>query len=1851
MFSVMYFLRSFFKTPELNEDAENKVEFNEDSTEHCTLEFVSFNQDQDEDYFETRSYFSDSPSELKSEVFESISDVDSVSSDATDELNRRTDCILLDKEESVYSNFTKIQSGTYSNNTHFSKESQEDQTEASSCLQTQLPSPQKNLTSELNKVQTLDRNKKSLFTSNVNLREDTENNNVTFTGLQHSVTVIEESLRGLVVSTEIGANRIKRVSVISHSEGCLICARSDTTIVASRQSLPNIHFRIHNRKDTAEECRKNGANTGELSTADKSSSKEGPNLDTTSACVDQSNGDLMRTPTKKPTRVDKFSLYQEDWDHSSHQHWEPTRVLNKPVRNQHTNSLDDDITDLGCGSSEIHKCEDKENRILVILNAIEANKGNYTIKPHLKPNVPEYNIDEAKNYSAVNKEATPNHMTIRKTSHQESDTTNDSSNKPSLIIISIERTDAQATRNKPNEVHFVEEQSIQPTFEQSYDLHENSQILVQEFSSDDLVKDALINQDDVNVDSSDDAEKNNSTEAHLDMKVSLEMNTDDMAIETSQVKQSPPMKDNVLDSPDPKRIYQEEDNSLVSEMNDIESANVCDSDEESIVEQINLSNSVKMLDDDQSEDSTDSSEHEAFSFSDDDDDDMEYDSLQKLEEEKEDILGHLQDSPPERTTKNTGKAAIDVDDESTYCSCNNCTENEDCEPCKDVNATNQEMDLSERSSGLPPILEVPPESNQSAQSENDLNVDEKAERTVSSIQSKQLHSLKAPFINSRQLADLYRDEQSSDFSDEDPGESSFLYNRSMRKASGPGRIDLDNFIRFRSNISSVKIPEPSVPSNTQEQAEPSNTQEQAEPSNTEEQAEPSNNHEQAEPYNNQDFSKPQLDSNNMKNSNKNVEGKRLKERLSWAHKSFSSLFDFKNVEKENTTQSLETVHTKDERKRIRPHQMSWRALRKNKERDSIKRLSVVTLSTNVITPNKPRKGSKEKIDTCSENHSSVVPDLLSSSTAQIKDSSYMEFNDNHVVPTSPESAAEDVDVLSPVKCGTTTNARNSFDHSMDCTTFNPNEPSMMRQSSSTSYANIFSNSDLNSMPCRPMSPKPQSQWPNYQRKSLRNSRASAASMTSLGTTSPLDGYLDTTDGSMIFKPWINENETLKEDSGISSQSQASIYTASSTSDILKEDDTRLQNQTKAIKMQREKVLPKKKTSEFLVFTFPNMETSITATLPILTSVEQAPFSEKSNTKSLFRSLSCDDLWVNQRKQEMQVDKTESTIQGESHMHNELQARMSRSGSTTPFDIFRIRPLKIHSFSQSTPTRLDLVGCVRRITFPVITDGSLDRPSLTDDMGSDEDLYDDLHVSSHRYGGGGEQLAINELISDGSVVYAEALWDHVTMDDQELGFKAGSVIEVMDATNKEWWWGRIVESEGWFPASFVRLRVNQDDSLEDYTGRPGDKDQDAKTLLRRHVFGQTNKDQMRTNVINEILNTEKDYIKHLKDICEGYIKQCRKRADMFTEEQLWTIFGNIEDIYKFQKKFLKTLEKRIIKDAPHLSEIGSCFLQYQNDFQIYSEYCNNHPNACTELSKLSKVKKYGYFFETCRLVQNMIDISLDGFLLTPVQKICKYPLQLAELLKYTNPHHRDFADVEAALNAMKNVAKLINERKRRLENIDKIAHWQSSIEDWEGDDILTRSSELIYSSELTKFSQLQSKGQQRIVFLFDHQIVYCKKDILRRDILYYKGKINMDEMEVINLEDGKDKDFNITVKNAFKLQSKVSEEVHLFLAKKPEQKQRWMQAFEEERKQVLLDEQTGFSISEIQRKQAMMNANKPRPTGKPKAVNRTYYDFWMRQKHPTLPANLPQQQVFMLAEPKRKPSNFWQNISRLTPFRK
>lgn len=160
------------------------------------------------------------------------------------------------------------------------------------------------------------------------------------------------------------------------------------------------------------------------------------------------------------------------------------------------------------------------------------------------------------------------------------------------------------------------------------------------------------------------------------------------------------------------------------------------------------------------------------------------------------------------------------------------------------------------------------------------------------------------------------------------------------------------------------------------------------------------------------------------------------------------------------------------------------------------------------------------------------------------------------------------------------------------------------------------------------------------------------------------------------------------------------------------------------------------------------------------------------------------------------------------------------------------------------------------------------------------------------------------------------------------------------------------------------------------------------------------------------------------------------------------------------------------------------------------------------------------------------------------------------------------------------------------------------------------------------------------------------------MLYYKGTMDMDEMEVLDVEDGRDKDFNINVKNAFKLKSTETEEVYLLSAKKSEDKQRWLQACIDERKRVEEDKEMGFEISENQKKQAMLNAKKSRH-GKMKGVSYSGCSVPpphqvlhpLHQRHITVPTSIPQQQVFSLAEPKRKPAPFWHSFTKLTPFKK
>lgn len=96
------------------------------------------------------------------------------------------------------------------------------------------------------------------------------------------------------------------------------------------------------------------------------------------------------------------------------------------------------------------------------------------------------------------------------------------------------------------------------------------------------------------------------------------------------------------------------------------------------------------------------------------------------------------------------------------------------------------------------------------------------------------------------------------------------------------------------------------------------------------------------------------------------------------------------------------------------------------------------------------------------------------------------------------------------------------------------------------------------------------------------------------------------------------------------------------------------------------------------------------------------------------------------------------------------------------------------------------------------DATLDTALRVEEMGSKEDLYEDLHGSGHHYshpGGGGEQLAINEVgwRSGGRLRVGPGLADAAYIDSCALGTSLSAAVSSVSAKGLSFGHGVLAES--------------------------------------------------------------------------------------------------------------------------------------------------------------------------------------------------------------------------------------------------------------------------------------------------------------------------------------------------------------------------------------------------------------------------------------------------------------------------
>ncbi|XP_010123152.1 PREDICTED: T-lymphoma invasion and metastasis-inducing protein 2, partial [Chlamydotis macqueenii] len=292
-----------------------------------------------------------------------------------------------------------------------------------------------------------------------------------------------------------------------------------------------------------------------------------------------------------------------------------------------------------------------------------------------------------------------------------------------------------------------------------------------------------------------------------------------------------------------------------------------------------------------------------------------------------------------------------------------------------------------------------------------------------------------------------------------------------------------------------------------------------------------------------------------------------------------------------------------------------------------------------------------------------------------------------------------------------------------------------------------------------------------------------------------------------------------------------------------------------------------------------------------------------------------------------------------------------------------------------------------------------------------------------------------------------------------------------------------------------------------SGMEGQKDnQDPPPRpLARHL---SDADRLR-KVIQELMDTEKSYVKDLSCLFELYLEPLQNET-FLTQDEMESLFGSLPEMLDFQKVFLETLEDGISSSSDFntletpsqfrklLFSLGGSFLYYADHFKLYSGFCANHIKV---QKVLERAKTDGAFkaFLDARNPTKQHSSTLESYLIKPVQRVLKYPLLLKELVSLTDNESEEHYHLTEALKAMEKVASHINEMQKIYEDygtvFDQLVADQSGTEK----EVTELSmGELLMHSTVSWLNPFPSLGKARkdlelTVFVFKRAVILVYKE--------------------------------------------------------------------------------------------------------------------------------------------------------------
>uniref|UniRef100_A0A1A7XG77 non-specific serine/threonine protein kinase n=1 Tax=Iconisemion striatum TaxID=60296 RepID=A0A1A7XG77_9TELE len=227
------------------------------------------------------------------------------------------------------------------------------------------------------------------------------------------------------------------------------------------------------------------------------------------------------------------------------------------------------------------------------------------------------------------------------------------------------------------------------------------------------------------------------------------------------------------------------------------------------------------------------------------------------------------------------------------------------------------------------------------------------------------------------------------------------------------------------------------------------------------------------------------------------------------------------------------------------------------------------------------------------------------------------------------------------------------------------------------------------------------------------------------------------------------------------------------------------------------------------------------------------------------------------------------------------------------------------------------------------------------------------------------------------------------------------------------------------------------------------------------------------VLLELVETEREYVKDLSLVVEGYMSRMKEEGvpdDMKGKDKI--MFGNIHQIYDWHKDFfLRELEK-CLEDPDRL---GPLFLRQEQRLNMYVVYCQNKPRSEHIVSEYIST----YFEELKQRLGQRLQIT--DLLIKPVQRIMKYQLLLKDFLKHSKKAGMESPDLEKAVQVMCIVPKRCNDMMNvgRLQGFDGKIVAQGRL--------LLQDTFLVSDPE----GDLLGRMKERRVFLFEQLVIFSE----------------------------------------------------------------------------------------------------------------------------------------------------------------